>query len=72
MRVNEESLWKVIYVAHGAKYAQIVRRMLEGEGFLVRLREIDRYIAAQDGLTEVLVLDSEAKEAREFLAEKGM
>lgn len=72
VRTEDETLWRVISVVHGAKRAAAAQTALEAEGFLVRTRNVDRTLAAQDGVVELLVLESEAREAREFLSENGL
>ena len=71
MARNENSLWMVVHMAHGTQRADYVEALLQAEGFLVKRRQLDRSVSETDGACELLVLKSEAQEAREFLLEKG-
>ena len=64
---DNESLWRVIYIAHSASAARQVEQILSSEGFLVRIRQAER----ESALYELLALESEAREARAFIMEKG-
>ena len=69
MRTDSDDLWRVIYVAHSAQALESVERMLTDEGFLVRRREVEHVLS---GAHELCVLESEAREARQFIQEKGI
>ena len=56
----------VVYVSGIRQQADDIVRLLEDEGFLVRLEALPG-----SGVTELRVLESEAEEARRFLMEKG-
>lgn len=72
MARSENALWMVVYMAHGKQRADDVISLLQAEGFLVKRRQLDRSLSETDGSYELLVLKSEAQEAREFLMEKGL
>ena len=72
MARGENALWMVVYMAHGKQRADSVESLLQAEGFLVKRRQLDRAVSEGDGAFELLVLKSEAQEAREFLLEKGL
>lgn len=60
-------MWLVVYISPSLQMADAVERLLLDEGFLVRRKAVsgsDTY--------ELRVLESEAKEARELLVEKGL
>lgn len=71
MRTTSEGLWLVVAVAYSQRQADAVEQLLRSEGFLVRVRALDRAISGS-GAFELRVLASEAEEARRFLMEKGL
>ena len=65
-------MWLVVGMASSKKAAQEMQKALEGEGILVKLRNVSS--KAKDGRDtyEILVLESEASQAREVLLENGL
>jgi len=65
-------MWLVVGMASSKKTAQEMQKALEGEGILVKLRNLSS--KAKDGRDtyEILVLESEASQAREVLLENGL
>lgn len=63
--------WITIHMAHTAELANSAKDLLESEGFLVNLRPLAHSIAQGDNCYEIMVLKSEASEARELLMERG-
>ena len=65
-------MWLVVGMASSKKTAQEMQKALEGEGILVKLRNLSS--KAKDGRDtyEILVLESEASQAREILLENGL
>ena len=72
MARSDNALWMVVYMAHGKQRADNVESLLQAEGFLVKRRQLDRAVSESDGAYELLVLKSEAQEAREFLMDNGL
>lgn len=72
MARDDDSLWMVVHMAHGRHHADNVEALLQAEGFLVKRRQLDRSVSETDGTFELRVLASEAREAREFLVDKGL
>ena len=72
MARGDNAPWMVVYMAHGKQRADNVESLLQAEGFLVKRRQLDRTVSDSEGACELLVLKSEAQEAREFLLEKGL
>lgn len=68
---NDESLWRVIHIARSAESAERARQLLTDESFLARVRPAIRASARSNGLYELIVLESEATEARALLMENG-
>ena len=68
MRSDAEGLWRVVYVSHSMRELEMVERMLADEGFLVRRRGLEHTVS---GVYELCALDAEAREARQFISEKG-
>ncbi len=71
MRTASESLWLVVAVAYSQRQADAVEQLLRSEGFLVRVRALDRAVSGS-GAFELRVLASEAEEARAFLVDRGL
>ncbi len=65
-------MWLVVGMASSKKAAVIMQKTLESEGILVKLRNVSS--KAKDGgdTYEILVLESEASQAREILLEHGL
>ena len=66
-----EGLWLVVSVAYSQRQADAVEQLLRDEGFLVRIRALDRALSGS-GVFELRVLAAEAEEARRFLIERGL
>ena len=64
--------WITIHVAHTAEQADSAQQLLESEGFLVNVRPLAHNVAQGDSCFEIMVLKSEASEARELLMERGL
>ena len=71
MKGASEGLWLVVSVAYSQRQADAVEQLLRDEGFLVRIRALDRALSGS-GVFELLVLAAEAEEARRFLMERGL
>lgn len=71
MKATSEGLWMVVSVTYSQKQADAVEQLLRDEGFLVRVRTLNRAITGS-GVFELRVLASEAGEARRFLSERGL
>ena len=65
-------MWLVVGMASSKKAAVTMQKALESEGILVKLRNVSS--KAKDGgdTYEILVLESEATQAREILLEHGL
>ncbi|QSZ28146.1 hypothetical protein ACETAC_04660 [Aceticella autotrophica] len=64
-------MWTVIYMANSLKTAEKVKKIMIKEGFLVRLRIIDKYVD-KNGCYEVMVPYSEAIDAQNILIRNGL
>ena len=71
MKASPEGLWMVVSVTYSQKQADAVEQLLRDEGFLVRVRTLNRAITGS-GVFELRVLAAEAEEARRFLSERGL
>lgn len=71
MKATSGGLWLVVSMAYDQQQADAVEQLLRDEGFLVRVRALDRAISGS-GAFELRVLASEAEEARRFLMERGL
>jgi|GEM_PF-3318954 len=63
-------MWVVISIKKDRAAALKAQEILQGEGLLVEILPAERKKGA--GVWEILVLESEALEAREILAGRGM
>ena len=63
-------MWVVISIKKDRESALKEQAILQNEGLLSEIRPVAR--TKGTGLYEILVLESEAMEAREILAERGM
>lgn len=70
MKISERGRWMVIYMCHGRQRLELAEQLLREEGFMVRIRALDRTVV--DGAYEIYALESKAQEARDFLLEKGL
>ena len=71
MKATSGGLWLVVCVSYSQRQADAVEQLLRDEGFLVRVRALNRAISGS-GVFELRVLASEAGEARRFLSERGL
>ena len=71
MKAASGCLWLVVTVVYSQGQADAVEQLLRDEGFLVRVRVLNRAIS-DSGVFELRVLASEAEEARRFLIEQGL
>ena len=71
MKATSGGLWLVVCVSYSQRQADAVEQLLRDEGFLVRVRTLNRAITGS-GVFELRVLASEAGEARRFLSERGL
>ena len=59
-------------MARSEKNAESVLRLLEREGILARSRQVYRTVSSDENYYEILVLGSEAREARQLLIENSL
>ncbi|MBQ8507377.1 MAG: hypothetical protein IJ466_08125 [Clostridia bacterium] len=67
MKTASGGRWLVVYMPASQHQAGKIARMLEDEGFLVKIKSLPG-----SGAFEIRVLASEAEEARSLLMEKGL
>ena len=70
MKPDTVHMWRVVYIAHTQQSADAVEQVLQQEGFLVDKRAMS--VSGNTGVFELLVLKSEAEEARIVLNERGL
>jgi hypothetical protein len=63
-------MWKVIYIAVNRAQADMLKNLLTSEGIMADTRPAGLSMLG-DGIYELLVLESEAEEAKEILCEMG-
>ena len=68
--MKKTALWVVIQMAHSAERAQEIRDRLTEEGFMIDIRPVSGETDGQ--MFEIRALSSEAREARNLLAELGL
>lgn len=59
-------MWAVIYMGHNKSDADHIKKILEQEGILVKMRKIGK---EEDTLFEMLVPKQEVKDAHDVLSE---
>lgn len=62
-------MWAVVYLAADRDDAEDVKNRLQAEGFLVMLRAVGAPQLSQQAALEIMVPESEAEEALEFLTQ---
>lgn len=67
-----DSVWIVIHMAHSEKAAEEVCTLLTNEGFMVRQKAVYRNVSSEENYYEILVIKSEAQEARNILMERSL
>lgn len=63
-------MWVVVSIAKDKAAAEKAKKILDNEGILVDLRPITKKMEL--GTYEILVLESEALEARDILSDSGI
>ena len=64
-------MWIVIHITKSKDAAKEVENALASEGILVKIKGVYKQKNENDNYYEILVLESEAEEAKEILVEKG-
>lgn len=64
--------WIVIHMAHSEDGAREILALLQREGILARSRQVYRSVSSQENYYEIIVLGSEAVEARQLLIENNL
>ena len=65
-------MWMVIHMAKSRALAKAIGQRLEREGFLARLNPVYRAVSDEENYFELMVPESEAKEARQVLVDDGL
>lgn len=65
-------MWIVVTLAKSKDAAKKIQDILSAEGILVKLKPLYKNVNEELNYYEVLVLESEAEEAREILTDKGL
>ena len=65
-------MWMVVHIAKSQVAAENIRDSLTEEGLMVRLRPVYRERSSEENYYEIRVLESESREARAILLEKGL
>lgn len=65
-------MWMVVHMAKSQAAAEEIRDCLTKEGLLVRLHPVYRSVSSQENYYEIQVLQSEVREARCILLERGL
>ena len=63
--------WTVILMTRGQARADEIISLLKAEGFMARARQMSRAMSGEENDFEITCLDSEAREAHQFLIEHG-
>jgi hypothetical protein len=65
-------MWVVVHMARSQAAAEEICECLTKDGLLVGLHPVYRAVASHDNYYEVRVLESEMREARSILLERGL
>ncbi len=65
-------MWIVIHMAKSLALAQALQKLLAEDGFLVRISPVYRAVRDEENYYELMVLQSEAAEARQILVDHGL
>ncbi|MDP9750490.1 MULTISPECIES: hypothetical protein [Thermoanaerobacter] len=65
-------MWTVIYMAQDMETAEKVKEVLTKEGFLVKLRPLNKKIDKKGSYCEILVPKTEAQDAQSIIIEYGL
>ena len=63
-------MWTVIYISNTRRYANDIKKVLAEEGFLVKIKQINR--GDKEGPCEILVPRAEAEECHSTLFNLGL
>lgn len=64
-------MWTVVYMARNIEIAAIIKKILEKEGLLVKLKPVGKASEERDSYQEILVPQAEADEAHNIIIENG-
>jgi len=64
-------MWAVVYVATNRTVAEELKEFLTKEGFLVKIRMLNKKGQKENGYYEILVPEAEAEEVHGILLNKG-
>jgi hypothetical protein len=65
-------MWIVVTLAKSKDAASKIKEILSAEGLLVKSKPLYKNVNDETNYYEVLVLESEAQEAREILTDNGL
>lgn len=65
-------MWVVVTLAKSKDSAKSIEALLSTEGILVKIKPLYKNVSEDENYYEIHVLESEAREAREILMEKGL
>ena len=69
---KDKSVWMVVHIARDEAHANLIREAFEREGLMIRLQSTYRDSVEDDNSYQIMVLRSEAEEARELISERGL
>ena len=64
--------WTVIHMTRGQPRAEEILQVLQQEGFMARMLQMNRAMSGEENDFEILCLQSEAEEAHQILIERGL
>ena len=64
-------MWTVVYIAKSREIAENLRRLLEADGILVKIRPVSKNCEAQCQSYDVLVTETEIEKAHSIIIENG-
>ncbi|MGV8146931.1 MAG: hypothetical protein ACLKAK_11220 [Alkaliphilus sp.] len=62
-------MWAVVYMANDDETASKIQELLESEGLLVKVKEVE--FSKEEGIREIMILSSEVEAAHNILIQNG-
>lgn len=62
-------MWAVVYMANSDEIARKIQEILENEGLLVKINEVE--LSNEEGIREIMIMRSEVDAAHNILMQHG-
>ncbi len=64
-------MWVVIFIAENYRIAEQIHALLMAEGILIKIKPVYKKVAPDKNNYQIVVLEGEAEDAREIMADNG-